>query len=445
MRLAKLFAVSAGAMAASATLISPRTVDENVLTHLKKQPPFFVEVVANGVPLNGVPYEPNRDHKGEFIGLDLWIGAITAYDDLKRATNNQELPFALEPNDDKDNVDSARSVATKIQAEPRVLSVIGHGITATTHAAAKTYAQAGIPLIVALATADSAVTGEGESSRLPISYRLSPSDSRVQAPAIAYFIRTHLPPDLSHFDVHLLISKADQAEAYARPLCQQTSDILVANNFSTTVSSLDSIPDAIGEITGQHDPGDFIVYCGYAKEAIQLMQGLSGKSTAGGTDLPQVILSSAVQQEDVEHIQNLRVFRMAPLNTDRCSDKEALKRLSDAASKVHRPLTPEQIHGYDAVQVIAAAARKCTGRLSRSCVLKELERGDTLPSICSDYSFRDGENIISDFFVFPAGSLPQRVATSNSPCNNAQAITLTPPEVLHMLRATDQVERKSGR
>lgn len=73
MHLAKIFAVSVGAVAASATLITPTTLDYNTLTKNQAGPPFVVEVVANGVPRNGRAYQLTVDQKkaGQAIGLDL--------------------------------------------------------------------------------------------------------------------------------------------------------------------------------------------------------------------------------------------------------------------------------------------------------------------------------------------------------------------------------------
>lgn len=455
MRLAKLFAVSAGALAASATLSSPRTLDLQSLTHQDKGPPFIVDVVANGVPPDGKSYVPTPDQTEQTIGLDLWIGATTAYNDLKNASKDHVLPFELKPLDDKDKEENAREIAKNIQLQPQVLAVVGHGITLTTYAAANAYDQAGIPLIVALATADAAVSGDGHQSRLPVSFRLSPSDGAVEAPAIAYFINDHLPSTLAErqkFDVHLFVSTADHAGAYAAPLCNQANDILQANHLTSRVTTIDA--DTVNEIAQKHDAVDFIVYCGYGPDATRLLQGLSQLTTKSdgtplppdGTGLPQIILSSAVQEEDLKGFKNLRLFRMSALNTKRCADQDALKRITAEAVKVNRPATPtlQQIHGYDAVQVIAAAAQKCAGRLSRSCVLEELGRGQTLPSVCSDYSFRDGENIISDYFVYPAGNVSTSLTRTNAPCDDSQVITVTPPEVLHMLRERDQAATKKG-
>jgi hypothetical protein len=84
MRFASLLSISAVFMAAaSASLITPTIVDLDVVTDHKSGPPFLVEVVANGVPKDGKAYVPDPDQRLQEVGLDLWIGASVAYEDLK--------------------------------------------------------------------------------------------------------------------------------------------------------------------------------------------------------------------------------------------------------------------------------------------------------------------------------------------------------------------------
>ena len=121
--------------------------------------------------------------------------------------------------DDADDEGKARDTARQLQVEPEVLAIIGHSISGTTRSAAEIYAQAAIPLIMPLATAQAAVFPvkvgddqlENSPARLSNCFRLPPSDDRVQAPAIAYLVER-----LTQV-VHIIEDEQGGAKQYASP------------------------------------------------------------------------------------------------------------------------------------------------------------------------------------------------------------------------------------
>lgn len=433
MRITTVIGTAVGIIAAaSASVISPGTVTLSAVVHGKEGPPFIVNVIANGVPLDGRFYRPTPDQQSQMVGLDLWIGASAAYSQLMQ--KELRIPFKLVPGNDHDSIDTARMLALKIQAEPRTLAVIGHGITATTRAAVPIYAQSQIPFLVALATADDAIKDRVHQRRYNSAFRLSPSDGDVQAPAIAYLISDMLQTNAGGV-VHVFASDADGASEYSEPLCSTTDSILKANGISAEFSKIQSIPTAVSEIVSHHTGNDYVVFCGYPSAAIDFTRALDAASNAAPHGLPRLIVSDAAPDNLAVGIAHLRLYRVESLDTTHCTNGAALERIRAAAMTVDRKLDPEQIRGYDAVAVLAAATEKCSERLSRRCIVEQLGSGDTFPSACSDYSFRNGENIISDYYVFPEA---QAIATGAASVGNlgiSTALTLTAPEVLHMLRA----------
>jgi ABC-type branched-subunit amino acid transport system substrate-binding protein len=442
MQLQRLLGLLVAASAAvSGTLVVPSKVDLQTVTGGPTEPPFLVDVVANGIPADGEPSALGPDQENEAPGLDLWIGARTAYTELKQRLQDRRGPnsllFTLAHDDDNDDPDQAQKIAGRLQSNPRTLAVIGHGITSTSSAAGPIYSRAGIPLIVALATGQSAVQDMSHGgAHLPICYRLPPSDGTVQAPAIAYMVR-RLSPGTGRVAVHIYEGMLDNAPAYSKPLCTEVSGILNANGIRAHLTSLDSIPAAVQHIHREHKSGDVIVYCGYQKEASAFLNGLQEayKETPNAT--PSIIFSDASPQILGADSRNFRVYKTEALDTNRCTDTTALAGLSSAAARVGRKLTAEQIHGYDAVMVLEAAVSKCFGSLSRGCVLDALGSGETFPSICSDYSFRNGENIISDYYIFSSPSSPRPQGVEAASEDPVGVVTLTAPDILHMLLRTE--------
>jgi ABC-type branched-subunit amino acid transport system substrate-binding protein len=284
-------------------------------------------------------------------------------------------------------------------------------------------------LIVGLATGKSAVEAVSHgffdyrgSQHLPNVFRLPPSDDKVQAPGIAYFVST-----LGAKDAHLVEGVQENAERYSVPLCDEIGKILHADGIkvgkSRTTPDLTSIVD---HIRANHGEGDVVVFCGYKREASDFLSKITAAyASTAPKDRPTLVFSDATEQRELaSSTGSFTVYRSGPLDIHKCIDQKMLTELEKNAKTVDRPLTPEQIHGYDSVQLLWTAAEKCAGRLSRRCLLDELNSGRSFPSICADYAFRDGENLISNYYIFGV------------PENNSTQV-LTPPQILHMLTLMD--------
>jgi hypothetical protein len=123
--------------ATSAVFVEQPKVTLKDVTHGREEPAFIVDVVANGVPEDGKLYKLSADTSSDSVGLDFWIGAKTAYENLIGQNSPGQAPFALKGLSDEDTDASAQTLATRIQTDPRTLAVIGHGITKTTQVGAK--------------------------------------------------------------------------------------------------------------------------------------------------------------------------------------------------------------------------------------------------------------------------------------------------------------------
>jgi hypothetical protein len=46
--------------------------------------------------------------------------------------------------------------------------------------------------------------------------------------------------------------------------------------------------------------------------------------------------------------------------------------------------------------------------VSRECVIAQLDSGAVFPGMCTAYTFQNGENLISDYFVLPSPAFTPR-------------------------------------
>ena len=446
--------------AISALFVSPMAVDKMVVTGGKPERPFIVAVVGNGVLTKGAPETRPEDNSNDAKGFDLWIGANASADKLSKAGTPPD--FDLVGYDDDDDETKAGTIAAEIRRNPRILAVIGHGITATTRVGGTQYSDLGIPLIVPFATAEKAVmraspTNQDQSraEHLRNVYRLPPSDARAQAPAIAYLVKkltlkntdlkntdlknTDLKnTDLKNTDVHLEVSVYGNAEQYSQPLCSDVDRLLRDHNLNphmrTIVGAVQDEALHIGTEQSKDKHSGVVVYCGYQQQAVDFLKAMDTLYSKHSEVTPPILIFND-GVFDIEKTPNLKTKfqiyrttgRLAP---ETCDDKEALNALT-AAYKDHPPTVP-QTFGFDAVQVLAIAAHRCDGHLSRSCLLNELNSGRTFPGFCTDYSFHGGENIVADYYIFGPLMTSDVASTDLQP----SFVTLTPQQLLHVLAST---------
>jgi ABC-type branched-subunit amino acid transport system substrate-binding protein len=432
----------------SGVFISPAPISKETISGKATDPAFIVRVVGRGVPENNHPKKLANPDDPAAGGLDLWIGATVAYEDIKEEIKKEKeedqkkttVPFMLKFSDDTNKQDQARQIAISTRNESRTLAVIGHSITATTRVAVPIYAQAGIPVIVPLATGRAAMTGEDPmqaanlaARRLPNTFRLPASDDNIQAPATAYLVSALKPPPAK---VYILTGMKEDAKEYAEPLCTLITEMVSAKNSdlpisSSTLDSTDSMDTVVTNIHKDYTSADVVVFCGYSHEAATLLAHLASvyktdettNSTANSHEednkaspkpsRPRLVFVEP--QPGIEKTNtDFTIYRTGPIDpTWGCNENNsAINRLKNAAHNAGRPLTIEQVHGYDAVKVVWSAAQRCLelgaessdNGLSRRCLLDELNSERIYHGICGDYSFQDGENSIADYFYFAFAS-----------------------------------------
>src|ERR1700693_1149402 len=233
-----VWATLAGVLTATVSLLVP----PNQPRH-----PFVVYVAGEGVPenrpLRQESYKKDLTDQGSLScnvsdedakdGYEIWAGAEVAWRNL--AANNSSPPLfdlmgenpAFKPSEDfqeqlsHDSNFLVTKQAKELLREPEVLAVIGYPSSSATQAAAQIYYQGGIPLIMPVATADTAVLAK-DKSLLTNCFRLPPSDSVGQAPAIANLVNRRFP----NSNVHLVSDELVDHQGYSKNLCHSIAGYL---------------------------------------------------------------------------------------------------------------------------------------------------------------------------------------------------------------------------
>jgi ABC-type branched-subunit amino acid transport system substrate-binding protein len=351
--------------------------------------------------------------------------------------NRPDALFDLIAESDCREPETARLIARKIHSNPRVLAVLGHSTSGTTMEAGPSYADAGIPLIMPLATAKPASlyawpATNGE-RRLPNYVRLQPSDDLTQAPAIAYVIRRLNPQR-----VFFLVSDRYMAGLYSTQLETEVARSLkelapvsvhVAEDDEETASTVQMMAGA----------RDVVFYSGSATHAKQLIPKLSAAyNKTAPENRPALVLPEACDGFEREfHQSGFRIYRTGPLETSACrpddGHREYLSRIP-GLSTAGLPIAT--LYGFDAVNLVSMAIRKCgSTAISRTCVLNQLRNSRAVAGICGGYSFREGENVLSGYHVFwsEGADIPFRTGEEEAHRTSRE---ITPGDIIRM-RAED--------
>jgi hypothetical protein len=368
---------------------------------LQQDPSLFIVAVVGKLQADGQYSDANAK-----VGSDVWKGASAYVDSVK------DRSFFLTHIDDQDNMQDSRQAARDLASNPRVLAVIGHSISASTQAAVKFYAEAGIPLILPVATSPLAVYPEldkdlnPKGDRIPNAYRLRPGDDRAQAPAIAFLVSriAELKANASAIKkpsaikVHLVLSNENDTRFYSKPLGQEIQVLLKQNGYKPDnqvdegFNSINAIKVA-NEIKGEHDQNDVVIFCGYTTEATLFLNAL--KTAYGTRPLPTFIFSEA--STDIEkQFEDLVIYRTAPDDLERCHQ----------LPQAIRGESSEFISGYDAARILTIVAQRCSPNLSRRCFRDQLDMSSAFPGTCRGYSFRHGESVLSTYYIFKSQAAP---------------------------------------
>jgi hypothetical protein len=176
---------------------------------------FLVMVVGDGVPpvdMDTTRLWPLNRAQGEAMHK----GVMTALNSSPNLENLTSI-IQIEGKDDRGDPKRAAELAEKFRRNPRVLAVIGHATSGTTLHAVWKYNQAGIPIVMPIATSPEVMyhpkKNGFEKYRVQNAFRLLPSDDKGQAPAIIHLIRK-----LDLKKVYLISDATKGAREYSRPL-----------------------------------------------------------------------------------------------------------------------------------------------------------------------------------------------------------------------------------
>jgi ABC-type branched-subunit amino acid transport system substrate-binding protein len=347
------------------------------------------------------------------VGKDVWEGA-------QAFLKAHPEPFELIQIDDSDTTVTAKRKSDDLASSPRILAVIGHSRSATTQAAIKSYYEAGIPFIIPVATAQSAVYPSDLQKNVLVPsgtiandfFRLRPSDDKAQAPAISFLVakiadserRANLTQKPVAVKVHLVISTNTNTSAYCNPLGDKIQELLRTTSF---------VPDKVDDdfadrdteeiakrISSEHESNDIVIFCGYYDEAKSFLAATKQAYQAAQKTPPNFIFTEAATDiENNPDFHELVIYRTAPDDVGRCELPSNMQGFAPSS---------EFVSGYDAVLILSIAAQRCTqdNHLSRKCLLKDLQSSSAFAGACRGYSFRHGESVLSNYYVFKSGAAP---------------------------------------
>jgi len=399
MRKPFLFAAVAALTTSLAPFITPKS--EPVV--------FKIVVVGKGVPENTDKPAPDcqTTNLEDMAGPKMWNGALAASADLPSLPAGPR--FQLVGRDDGGKQEKATKIAHELEADPSVLAVIGHSASGTTIGAAEIYAQAGIPLIMPLATAQAAAFPAGVSNdelektptRLSNCFRLPPSDDKGQAPAVAFMVE-----QLGPTKVHIVEYTRKPIDQYSRPLCDRVQKILIDRGHKPDhdppqqVETSDDMKGAASEIANDHDDKDVVIYCGSRPDGVLFLESLaeSYKKHPQKKKPTLVFTDAAPNIEDIEGLkERFPVYRTGFYDPRTCTNpsSELNKRMRSCPE-----VSSEPVFGYDAVRLTSQALKECDQKVSRQCLLNEIRDTPAFRGACFPYALRDGENVISSYYVF---------------------------------------------
>jgi ABC-type branched-subunit amino acid transport system substrate-binding protein len=403
-------------------------------------PPFLIEIVGEGLGSNKLDSNKLDCSPAPDDACAMARGAEAAF--LSPQMGNAKEYVKYELRDDLGSIAGAVSVAEDLQANPRVLAVIGHSSSDTTRAAAPLYSEAHIPLLVPIATSTTVAypavdrswrrflpTDEHSdpSQRLRNVYRLIPNDKLGQAPAIAYVARSLLGAAEDH--VAVVADLSDNLE-YAQPLSEELTKLLpmarrdlIPASYQKGQLDQTKLPDlfdsAKPEVT-------VVVFVGTAQSANRFLPFLALNRPASVRD---VILTDGARDLQVKvdsTFNNLNVFLTFPVNqdfSDSLQGRTDTKLLRKALSPNHEQ--SYEVYGYDSMLMIGKALRdlcpagQSSCSISRPSLLIKLHDISFFPGVITEYLFNEGESVHPEYGLYGSAPLKQDVLVHGTPRQNA--------------------------
>lgn len=357
--------------------------------------PFIIVVVGSGVPSNAVSvgrsYPLNRAQ-----GKAMWDGAMVAFSSPELLGLSEFVTIV--GLDDGDREDRSAALAAEIRDTPKVIGVIGHATSSTTRSAAHIYHEAGIPLLMPIATSPSACTVPGNSrsgERLNNCFRLPPCDVPVQAAALASFVDR-----LSGEKVFLIRDVSEGAAEYSGPLFERLRELLSTKPYfrPASVGFAESVYYELA-VDIQGEKSEVVVFCGYGSNANVFVNHLR-RVYSGGGDRPKLVFSDGCRIPDLDTsgFEAYLSFPLPPLETLR-SDSPSYLRLKEIVADAGD--FSYQLYGFDAAVIMGSAVLSCrdSGPISRFEVMKHL-RAAQFRSCILEYSFVNGENSLVEYCIY---------------------------------------------
>jgi ABC-type branched-subunit amino acid transport system substrate-binding protein len=328
------------------------------------------------------------------------------------AMNHGSLPAKFKDHvtiryyDDGGDERRVEQLARQLQLDPHVVAVVGHSSSGLTRRAGVLYEQAGIPLLMPIATAPlvmypPGVTSASEPYRLKNCFRMLPNDADGQPQAITHFVRDHLKLKR----IHVVQDVSPNSSEYSKNLAEQVRSMLALPNEATTLfggPEARTDRDAARDVA-QTNP-ELIIFCGYVPMAKSFIQELSERYAAAGNGgpRPKVLFTDGCKSPLLEAgaFEAYVSFPLPPISGlhDAGGAADALRRQLDESCKTES----FELSGHDAVIVLAQAFDRCEGgRVSRLTLRKALEHADfTADGLARQYEFKRGEVKHPNYYIY---------------------------------------------
>jgi len=355
-------------------------------------PKFIVAIVGANVHQGHAP--------AETCAVDVPGGVL--YDGAKLALDSDRVKdaaryIALEAWDDGGCEPQAEAIARIVRTNPNVLAVIGHATSATTRAAARLYAEAGIPLLAPMATSpyilypdwqpDTSVKGR----LLRNVFRLPPGDREVQAPAAALVAAQILTTQ----KCLLATDVSAEAQLYSHLLGNDIKRLLQQKGKTVEEVTVNSQNTAAAVQQAMRLRADLIIYCGYPTAAKRLLAELA-KSYGNGSARPRLLFTDGANVPDLD-VHGVDAYMTYPVPDLGPYPKDLQKDVAGGNNGY-------EVYAYDAMLLLGQVIDQCRGRgrMGRSCVLNGLAQSRSLNGAASTYSFAGGENLLSAYYLYHA-------------------------------------------
>ena len=359
---------------------------------------FIVMVVGDGVPPvdkdNARIWPLNRAQ-----GEAMYKGVLAALNDSPSLKSLTSI-IQIEGKDDRGDPERAAELAEELRRNPRVLAVIGHATSGTTLHAVWRYNQAGIPIIMPIATSPELMyhpkkTGL-EEHRFRNVFRLLPSDDKGQAPAV-----THLIRKLGLKKVYLINDATTGAWEYSRPLRESLEPYIrkeVLNKLTEVQRETTDFTKLASSIQAQN--ADSVVFCGYATTALELLGGLDQIYAGVSREKrPTIILTDGCLIPDLD-AKGFNLYLTFPhVEIPDCADKRDLEILREISN--HTKRISYEVFAYDAMLILGSAIQTLreNGIVDRKSLIDYLNSSKVFVGTAGLYEFEKGENRMAQYDI----------------------------------------------